>query len=114
MSRLTSYGKDRVVTVELVSKDFRCGSMGCVCECLCVHVSYVVCTSVCVYVCMCISVRTTGVLQCMYRVYTVCACACIHVMWACVHVHKHILSQWRDMVLMDNVLSSLSSLNTNA
>ena len=66
MSRVTSYGKDRVVTVELVSKDFRCGSMGCVCECLCVHVSYVVCTSVCVYVCMCISVRTTGVLQCMY------------------------------------------------
>lgn len=36
MSRLTSYGKDRVVTVELVSKDFRCGGMGCVYEVLCV------------------------------------------------------------------------------
>lgn len=35
-------------------------------------------------------------------------------MWACVHVHEHVLSQWRDMVLMDNVLLSLSSLNTNA
>lgn len=54
MSRLTSYGKERVVTVELVSKDFRCGGMGCVYEVLCVYMCLMSCVHpfVCMYVCV--------------------------------------------------------------
>ena len=62
MSRLTSYGKDRVVTVELVSKDFRCGGMGCVYEVLCV--------SACVYMCLMSCVHP---FVCMYVCVLVCA-----------------------------------------
>ena len=52
MSRLTSYGKDRVVTAQLVSKDFKYGSMGCVYECLHVYMCLMSCVHpfVCMYV----------------------------------------------------------------